>query len=163
MVWTEPVTWLVGVPRPAASLNAEIRDNFKALGDPWTPYTPVWRAVFSNPSIGNGSLTGAYMQAGRVVMFWARITIGSTTNFGSGPWLLAPPVPAIASTWWTWMGRAWDASATASYLVQTLSGHGGLLVDATTAGGPPRSVTGSVPFTWAAGDLLDISGTYEAA
>lgn len=161
--WTDPDYWGF-LPRTAAWLNQQIRDNFKALGDPWTTYTPSWTAVFSNPVLGNGSLTGAYTQTGKRVMFWARITIGSTTTFGSGPWLLSPPVPPANSPWgWTWMGRAWDASGTASYLVQATSFYGGLLVDSTTAGGPARSVNGSVPFTWAAGDQLDISGFYEAA
>ena len=62
-----PRTWVVGEVVDAAMLNAEIRDQFTSMFDAWTPYTPVWSATSTNPTIGNGSITGRYLKVGRTV------------------------------------------------------------------------------------------------
>lgn len=162
MGWTSPATWIAGVSPTAAWLNQQIRDNFKAIGDPWTSFVPTWTTSGTNPAIGNGSITGAYMEAGKTVMFWARITMGSTTTYGSAAWVLGRPVAPTTATAWVWNGRATDSSTGSAYPVQMFS-SGLITTDATTAGGAWRSVTATVPFTWAVGDTLDISGFYEAA
>ena len=52
----------------------------------WVSYTPIW-----NGSIGNGTLTGAYIKAQGVVFYRGKLIPGSTTTFGSGTWTLTTP------------------------------------------------------------------------
>lgn len=163
MVWSTPLTFAAGAPLLATQLNTYLRDNLNAIGDPWTAYTPVWTVVGTNPAIGNGSLAGAYMQAGKLVSFRIGITMGSTTTYGNGQWRLTLPVLPLAFRW-TFLGDAvvggafpirgiWDSAAS----VLTLATPG------TTAGGADRTVNATSPGTWATGHTLFISGTYEAA
>ena len=165
MAWTSPATWVAGAIPTAAWLNAQIRDNFKAIGDPWTAYTPTWTASTTNPNLGNGAITGGYMQAGQFTNFWAKIVMGSTTTYGTGQWFLSLPVLASTSGFLraSFTGIAFDASASARYTIQTGTNAGALFCAPTTAGGALRAVTAAAPFTWASGDDLYLAGTYEAA
>ena len=162
MVWNTPSTWVAAATLTAAQLNAQLRDNFKAIGDPWTAWTPTWTATTTNPVIGNGSLTGGYILAGKLCHFWAQITMGSTTTYGTGSWLLDMPT-APRNSRWAFQGTARDTSASATYpFVGEQSGGIVLRALPTTAGNPLTSMSSTVPFTWATGDGLFLSGTYEA-
>jgi hypothetical protein len=98
MSWTDPRTWLAGEDPTAALFNVQIRDNLKAIGDPWTAYTPVLTGSTTNPVLGNGSLVGAYLQAGKLVLWRFSFTSGTTTTYGSGNYVITLPVAMIAPT-----------------------------------------------------------------
>ena len=66
-------------------------------GGGWTTYTPTWTASTTNPTIGNGVLTGVYRQIGNQVDFSAYVTAGTTTTFGSGEYRISLPVTAFTS------------------------------------------------------------------
>lgn len=164
MSWTDPRTWVSGEVPTAAQFNAHLRDNFKAIGDPWQSYTPTWAAATTNPSIGNGSVAGRYIQAGNLIIFSATITAGSTTNFGSGAWTLTAPVPATALPR-IFQGIANDADGglyPVYGILQADSTTFDLRRNPTTAGSFLQAVQAGQPFTWASGDQFNISGTYEA-
>lgn len=57
----------------------------------WQSYTPAWTASGTQPSIGNGTLTGKYLRRGREVTVHARVLAGSTTTFGSGQYYVSMP------------------------------------------------------------------------
>ncbi len=57
----------------------------------WTSYNPSWTASVTNPVIGNGTITGGYMQLGETVFVQGRILAGSTTTFGSGNYSISLP------------------------------------------------------------------------
>jgi hypothetical protein len=165
MAWTTPSTWVAGAVLTAAQLNAQVRDNMKAIGDPWTSWTPTWTAATSNPVLGNGSKTGGYSAAGKKVDFWVRIVMGSTTTYGTGQWRLDLPVSEEAYRW-TFTGVMIDTSATATYplfVSRTAASQLSLYRVTAVAGDPLGNVTSTAPFTWANTDELFISGTYEAA
>ena len=67
--------------------------NATGVGGAWTSYTPTWTAS-SNPSIGNGTITGRYIQVGKMVHVWIRVVGGSSTTFGSGTYAWSMPVTA---------------------------------------------------------------------
>ncbi|SED27286.1 hypothetical protein SAMN05216532_4024 [Streptomyces sp. 2231.1] len=92
-----PRTWVVGEVVSAATMNQEIRDQFNTFFGAWTVYTPTWTASTTNPSLGNGSITGRYMKIGRSVFVHIQLTMGSTTTFGSGNYNFSLPF-AAAST-----------------------------------------------------------------
>lgn len=63
---------------------------------PWTTYTPVLYGSVTNPTIGNGSITGRYMNVGATVFGEIRILAG-TTGFsrGSGNYSVSLPTAGI--------------------------------------------------------------------
>lgn len=58
----------------------------------WIAFTPSWTAATTNPTIGNGSISGKYTWLGRCVAFEVNINFGSTTTFGSGYYTISLPV-----------------------------------------------------------------------
>jgi hypothetical protein len=131
----------------------------------WTTYSPAWTAAASNPSIGNGTLTGRYKQIGKTTFVYVKMQAGSSTTFGSGQWRFSLPVNASASanailpttmldngSFW-YQGLAYtEYEGDASYVVPVWNrgATGSLPVDATT------------PYTWATTDSLAFSGSYES-
>src|SRR3954447_19578174 len=93
MTWTAPRTWVAGEVVTAALLNTHVRDNLKAIGDPWTSYVPT----LTNISLGSGTRAGAYMQAGGLVFGRARFQAGGTTTYPGGNLSVGLPVAAAAS------------------------------------------------------------------
>lgn len=164
MAWTSPATWVANTILTAAQLNEQVRDNLKAIGDPMTSYTPTWSAITTPPAIGNGTITGKYLAAGKFIRFRVTIAMGSTTTYGSGQYTVSLPFAAHGSgiqivdtlafggTSYFGKGRI-TAGATAV----------GLYTPATTAGDLDRLVTATVPFAFANGDSITVCGTYEAA
>lgn len=166
MVWNTPSTWAAGAILTAAQLNAQVRDNFKAIGDAGTAYTPTWSASLVGPVLGNGSVTGAYNLAGKRLWFWARVVMGSTTVYGSGTYSLSLPAgltPVSGRLLLT--GSAIDTSASATYPLFGFWGGTSLTLRAlpTTAGAALTACTPTVPFTFANTDEIFMSGDLEVA
>jgi hypothetical protein len=61
----------------------------------WTTYTPTWTASTTNPTIGNGTLEGRYIELGSAVFGEVRIVAGSTTNRGSGTYAISLPFSSV--------------------------------------------------------------------
>ena len=62
----------------------------------WTAYTPTFTGTISNPVIGNGSVSGRYMNVGATIFGEIRIIAG-TAGFarGSGIYRIGLPTPGI--------------------------------------------------------------------
>lgn len=131
------------------------------IADDWTAYTPSWTAVTSNPALGNGTLTGAYQQVGDIVFIQIVLTTGSTSTYGSGPYLFSLPVtPEID---WAIPGVSFDSSAGSRFpcvCVITTAAATGNNMRISTDVGAGTSIGSTVPFTWATGDKLSLSGFY---
>ena len=144
-------------------MNTHVRDNLKAIGDPWASYTPAWTATTTNPTIGNGTITGAWMSVGKLVHFRAKIVFGSTTTAGSGAYLFSLPA-TMSGGYGTnasiGVGSTFDTSAPALQVWNVRRSSSTTVVLTQTTG---TNVTNSGPFTWATGDEIELSGTYEAA
>lgn len=160
-----PRTWSTGETVTPALMNSDTRDPIKALSDAMTSYSPSWTAATSNPAIGNGTITGAYTRVGKFVQFWAAVTMGSTTTYGSGQWRLTLPATPTGQLW-NFVVTYRDDSLAARYsgnAIWSTSGYVELFAPATTAGNADRSVSSTVPFTWANLDNVFVHGTYSAA
>jgi hypothetical protein len=139
------------------------------LGDAAT-YTPVWTAVTSSPSLGNGAVVGRYKQFGKSVQVYARLTTGSTSGYGSGAYRLSlPTAPGTPSTTTDHRVHAqyFDASAgiyypghcqvsDQGYVNLQHFGVSGSLVQL-------KNTDPAGPFTWATGDIIYVFGMYEVA
>lgn len=129
----------------------------------WRTYTPSWTAATTNPTIGNGTISGRYWRSGNTVGFIAQVTAGSTTTFGSGQMRLSWPVTARTSSP--------DQSCNV-FLFDNSSGQGymGLCTMGATEGGlnvqgtaDLDNITATSPFTFATSDVIRAWGTFEAA
>lgn len=160
MAWTAPRTWVDGETVTATLLNTHLRDNLKAIGDPWTAYTPAWTAATTNPALGNGTLVGAYLSLGKLVVWRIRLTIGSTTTLGSGIYSFSLPVngnPDGIDAAGQGIARDNSPVAYSPLTARIVAGT----VDLITGSG--SRVDQATPFAWATGDTIAVGGVYEAA
>jgi len=63
---------------------------------PWTTYTPLWTSSGTQPTLGNGSLTGRYVSIGATVIGEIRLVAGVTGfSRGSGTYFLSLPTNGV--------------------------------------------------------------------
>lgn len=128
----------------------------------WTSYTPAWTASTSNPSIGNGTLSGAYTTRGKLGFASIDILFNSTTNAGSGIYSFGLPsgwaISATSRAYGYSLSRDQSAASHAvgipTYATATtvdLRGHG------------INQYSSSSPFSWATGDFIRIQVIGEIA
>ncbi|MFF3128501.1 hypothetical protein ACFVRD_40960 [Streptomyces sp. NPDC057908] len=161
---TDPRTWNAGEMVIAAMLNTEIRDQLNSMFGAWSSYTPVWTAATTNPSLGNGSITGRYMKIGRTCHVRIDLTMGSTTTYGSGGWSLGLPVAASATGVQIGAAHAFQSQRIAGHINIAAGATVGQVFFPTTAlPASMSSASATVPVTWAAAGKLTIALTYETA
>lgn len=167
MAWPATVpTFVAGATTGVVAKLNDLRDALKAVGDPWTSYTPTWTAASVNPAIGDGTLTGKYVAAGKLIHFRIVITMGGTTTYGTGQWFLTLPVAPVGTLGRAQFVASFYDSGTADRTGVATWVAGSTRLDLhflQTAGSAMAGVSATVPHTWATGDQLVVSGTYEAA
>lgn len=157
-----PTTLVAGDTTALVTKFNDHRDALKALSEAWTAYTTTWSAP-TPPAIGNGTLVAAYTQTNKLVQFRINLTFGSSTSAGAGNWSFSLPVvphAAITANMGIGNGLLYDASAP-TYLPCGGGYLGGSLIY--LAGGLGGVAAPTNPWTWAVGDKVSVSGTYEAA
>jgi hypothetical protein len=127
----------------------------------WIPFTPVWTASVTNPSLGNGTRNSRYkMIADKTMMFRIRYQFGTTTNFGSGAYGFTLPFAPSSLGEQTCAAFFNDDSATqripGTAWINNTSGIFRVLYPGGSVG-----AANNQPFIWAANDLLVISGIVE--
>jgi len=157
MVWNTD-TWTAGEEPPASTWNARIRDNFKAIGDAWTSFTPTT----TNITLGNGTLTSAYLQAGKWVEFRIALVLGSTSAITGSP-TFTLPVTALATRRVNALLQMFDSSAAAATAYKVGAAFNSSTTVLLLRDDASAVLSSTVPFTWATSDELVITGTYEAA
>lgn len=166
---TTPRTFVTGELETAAIFNAELRDALTGIQSAWTSFTPTWSVSSGTaPAIGNGTLSAAYQQIGKTILFRISLTAGSTTTFGSGgQFRFSLPVNPLSTTRLTFATDYFDSSVPSAFSGTTtwdsVNSVVALNATPTTAGNANRGVTASVPMTWATGDIITINGAYESA
>jgi hypothetical protein len=158
MAWTSPRTWVAAEVVTAALLNTHVRDNLKAIGDAWTAWTPA----YTNITIGNAAVTARYMQAGKLVHASYFMTVGSTTSFAAGNLLFSPPTTMLAgANQVIGSGVGIDVSGGPAYrgtvALVTTSTRIVFVADGGTF------ISNTSPWTWATGDIITWTITYETA
>lgn len=120
-------------------------------------WTPVWSGSSPTGSLGNGTLQGVYSVEKRVVTFQITLTLGSTSVAPGYGMSLSLPMPPVSGTSFQCSVLAYDSSAATYY------SDVGIIESAWIA--LPRGAgyyggAAVVPFAWATGDTLKITGTY---
>jgi hypothetical protein len=134
----------------------------------WTSYTPTWTSAGTQPTLGDGTLTGAYKQIGKTVFVRVRLTFGTTTNGGTGAWYFNLPVTA-SSTWGIQMPVSILDNGNTWYQAIANGEYGGFTYKTAmigqSAGGVNSSqgIDATFPFTFGNLDSLQFNGSYEAA
>ncbi len=169
----------VRVPKPTdnslalklAALEREV-ERLQVKEQPvgaWQPYTVSWTAATTNPSIGNGTIAGRYVQLGKTCILVIGLTMGSTTTYGSGNWSFSLPKTAKNTTGINFFGVAhFRKVGTANYeriaqIAPALSTTVISLFTDPTQGSNSINISATVPFTWGGGDSLGFQITYEIA
>lgn len=132
----------------------------------WISWTPTW----TNVTVGNGTVTASYSQAGKVVSYKINFSLGGTSAVG-GLIGFSPPVtatglattPALTEMGW---GRVLDTGTTVFCLRAVLSTTTSIDVYAEKVDGTYNTrvaTSATVPMVWATGDEFFLEGFYEAA
>lgn len=148
-----------GTPSPIATSGSRGISTSAARADhahaapSWTTWVPSFVAGGVN---GNATRSGRYVEIGKTVHFWGKMTLGSTSSVPVGVPIIAVPVPP-ANPMGQISGTITDAGNT-FYDVLMLLGGAGVSIYGTVANGAAQ---GSLPFTLGNTDVIDYWGTYE--
>lgn len=135
---------------------------------PWTNYTPSFLSSSGSPAVGNGSFAGTrYKKIGKTVLYQMMFQVGSTTVFGAGTVRFTLPSSPKDSVLWPFDALYHDSGTgyVRAYAFHLPSNPGTLelMAPSTVAAGYDRSVSATVPFTFANGDQIFIKGVYDEA
>jgi len=126
-------------------------------------YTPAWTTTGTAPVIGNGSLTGRYSLSGNICTVQFQLVAGSTTTFGTGQFQITLPFPTVNTGQRAQgMARIFD-SGVGQYvgLIEVISNSSLMVFYPTTS--VTDLVSSTSPMTWASGDSLRGTITYQIA
>jgi len=147
--------------------NAMLSTTTGELGGAWTTWTPTW----ANLTIGNATITYAkYVQIGKTVKFRLRVVLGNTTSVGTDP-TFSLPVTANSDyglSTYILEGNVWYFDVGTANVLGNLRFTSTTTVQLVAQNSSPTyltqsSVSSTVPFTWTTGDIITVSGSYEAA
>jgi hypothetical protein len=123
----------------------------------------TWTPTLQNMTLGNGTVTGQYVQVGKIVTCFFRFVLGSTSAVASFPGF-SLPVAARNSRWMSANVHFLD-SGTAEYAAW-IWGNGSATVGTIYSLGTTNVLTtvgASAPFTWTTNDTITSVVTYEVA
>lgn len=133
------------------------RARTTALGE-WTTYTPTWNTANNDFVLGNGVRAGYYTIIGKTVIFYAALTVGTTTTMGTGAILVTIPtgnLNILGPSTWTYnpggVGQWFSTNAYAYDNTRLASVYGG------------GYVTNANPGAFAANNVIWVRGCYEYA
>lgn len=150
------------------TVSGSLNLNSSDISSAWIAYTPTWSTDgATQPSLGDGTITGAYKVIGKTVFVRVRLVFGTTTTAGTGTFYFSLPVNAAAA-WGVQMPASILDNGNAWYQA-TVNGEYGGLTDRValigqSAGGANSSqgVTGVFPIGFGNTDSIQFNGSYES-
>lgn len=176
MVFASAAARDTAITAPSEGMVAYLTDTnllCQYSGAAWSgigPSSGAWRSwtpTYSNLTVGSGTVVARYMRVGRMITYKFQFTYGSGSSVGTNPTFAVPVTAAAQGELDMNVCRLTDSSPFTRYI--------GWAVGATTStvqiGQLENvvstlayvSVTATSPFTWATGDTIFVSGTYEAS
>lgn len=161
MSWTTPPAFAAGDTTGVAAKLQRLSDDLNVLGGTWS----TWSPTISGLTVGNGTSVARWVNGPKAVDFSWMFTFGSTSAV-TGALKITLPATAKSANQGFGDAAAFDTSAGFYYpmfgtTIDTSTIN--IWTGPTTAGGRYINIGSTVPFTWAAGDVVAISGRYEAA
>lgn len=133
----------------------------------WQSYTPSWFSSGTQPTLGDGTLTGQYTLIGDTCHFHITLTFGSTTSFGTGGHRLSLPQaahPSFANTMHKASVFDADGSPPRNEGIGIIdTGNTSVLMATATGTTSVAFMSSTSPFTWATGDFYEVCGFYRIA
>ena len=149
-----PDLWYNPVAEAVTAVRAQLAAGL------WVAWTPT----LTNLTQGDGAVLARYAVVGGTVVYRFRFTLGGTSAVGSGPRFSLPVAPAdYAGS--TPLGTVvlTDTGTTNRWgYVQIATGSSVDIIGFSTTG-TSVGVTATSPHTWAATDVIAVTGSYEAA
>jgi hypothetical protein len=155
-----PARLAVGADNTFLRANSSAATGLEYAGA-YTTFTPAW----INVTVGNGTNTGRYLRIGNVVHVQQKLTWGSTTSI-AGPVYCGFPIAANSANNNLYYGNlalvdngvetyfgAIQQVDTTNFLLEIYFESGSKIVNIDMAN--------NQPFTWATGDFINLSYTYE--
>jgi hypothetical protein len=156
VAWTSPRTWLTGEVPSSATFNTHVRDNLKALGDAWTTWTPTLTGFTVSSSVAY------YKQLGdSTVHAYYEATLSSAVSATMAVSLPVAAARAPARRLPIGNVHALDAGTNRRNGVVALAASATVIEFWSDAAATAWAAT--APFTWASGDQIAFSVTYEGA
>lgn len=155
MAWNVPAAFVAGAALTAAQLN-QVRESLKAIGDPWTSYTPTLAGVA-------GTVSARYVAAGKWVTVEFLIAV---TGAASATFVMSKPVPSADNSAMLGLGQAMalDGALSTTRRSLTVVNNGAadvfFIVDSLAS---TATVGVGVPWVWASGDTIGGVFSYRAA
>jgi hypothetical protein len=148
----------VALTSSATELNK--LDGITFTNGAWTSFVPSW----TNLTVGAGGTNeGAYYQVGKLVVIRVKVILGTSPSVGAAvltlPVAKNAAIPAVTPIGWTSLT---DTGTAGFYGLIDSSGALRLPLANSTYFGFD-SVSATKPHTWAATDVIEFIGTYEAA
>ncbi len=154
--------------------NPPIIDNSGSTANSYdtvpVDFTPSWVSSGTQPTIGNGSLSGSWHRKGDRYIVDIALTIGSTTTLGTGYYTFPMPVAPITATPQLGYTRLLNSSGAATATGRIIFDASNtpyiqydgftVLVGSDTVAYPQGSVQATLPWVWAAGDSIIIHAEY---
>jgi hypothetical protein len=116
-------------------------------------------------ALGDGTVTGAYAELGKIIAFRVRIVFGSTSTFGAAAALTvtAPVTSRNAGAAYSLTCRLFDASLSESWnaLASLAINSTTMTIRSWNGDNKAADTSATVPFTWASSDEVIIHGVYE--
>jgi hypothetical protein len=157
---------IVTTPRIAddSVTNAKLDTTAGELGGVWKAWTPTW----NNLTLGSGTVSAHYTEIGKTIHYKMTLTWGSGTsasgdvsftlpktissnNYSNGQPIGTMTIRDASAGWYLGMARAGSTTVAIPILAVTSATY--------------VTITGcssTTPMTWAPGDMMMITGTYEA-
>lgn len=153
------------IPSPAAGMVSYRTDSddieyydgveWLPLTGLWVTYSPTFTSSGGGAAVGNGTLVGKYMKRCKTITLMIRLTLGSTTTFGTGYIQFSTPVTALNTDH---VGPAGVQDISANSFTAACHLENTNTVTPYSASGVISSTS---PFTWAAGDIVRLTISYE--
>jgi len=125
-----------------------------------TSYAPTVTAAGGGFSIGDGSINGSYTRDGRLVVLSFRLIAGSTTNFGTGELRFSLPFTAHNRNY---MGSVRALDSGTNFIAGVVQIEEGNATYCTLYfDGAAAAASATIPITWASGDEIWATVTYDA-
>jgi hypothetical protein len=150
-------------PAAGEPLDAETLEEMVGM---WQDYAVSWTSSGTAPVIGNGTLVGRYVVVGDTVHFSIKLTGGTLTTWGTGNYSFSLPVTAAATADHVGTCFVGDSSvgSTGYSLGIAFTGTSATTVQGYTGNeAGTAAISSTNPQTFATGDRIWITGTYEAA
>lgn len=140
------------------NLTGNVADIGNSVFFPPIAYTPVWRAITTDPVIGNGSISGFYTRMGTQINTVIDVTMGSTTTYGTGTWYFTLKSPQKNF----FGGFVQGEDSGTGYIYGSVIGGGPAFGNGIRIKSDASSSqwAATVPITWATGDNFRLNTTY---